>query len=119
MAWTTRVGQKKAFSDEAFVRWLGDVEGHSGITSYTAESRLELEQRCGRKGCECSHRFPCEAGWIEVHDQPNRNGQLRACPRCRPDVVTLAASARDRSDFQAVVRDKERREEASSRTAWD
>ncbi len=51
MTWETRVGHRKAFSDEAFVKWLGDVEGHAGITSYTAESRLELEHRCGRKSC--------------------------------------------------------------------
>ena len=119
MAWDSRVGTGKAFSEESLVKWLGEVEGKQGTTTHTRESRYELRQRCGRKDCKCPHLFPCEGGWVDTADQWNGNEQVKPCVNCRPDVAAVVKSSGTRPDFQNMIRDLEKREAAASEHAWD
>jgi uncharacterized protein YcbX len=81
---------------------------------------------CGKKGCTCTHTDGCEAGWIETSTRDERGvtyDQVKPCPRCRGDVATIAASAKNRQHFQSLIRDKSLRSDAAdehqSAHAWD
>lgn len=114
MSWSHKVGKGKAFSDDAFVKWLGEVEDQRGSALYSSPSREALKIRCGNAKCRCTHDYPCEGGWIERHD-----GTMDACRTCKADVAKIQETARDRQELQRTVRDDEAREAARSATAWD
>lgn len=109
----------------------GQILAGAALFSRTrAEQRRAAENSggtpCGRKGCTCTHTEGCEAGWIETSTRDSRGityDQVRPCPKCRGDVATIAASAKNREHFQALVRDKTLRTDAAdqhqSDHAWD
>jgi hypothetical protein len=121
MSWENKVGKGKAFDVANLVKWLGEVEEKRGTAPYTEESRVHQKIKCGRKDCTCTHDWPCEAGWVEVENpaDPKSNGQVKPCRYCRGDVAAIAQQSADRQDFQATIRDKEKREQAASDHAWD
>lgn len=70
---------------------------------------------CGRKGCQCTHQEPCEAGWIEAD-----GGGVHPCATCRSDVAAvISAAGGDRGKFQRTIRSTEARQEAQNAGAWD
>lgn len=80
-----------------------------------------LRAGCGRAKCVCTHTG-CDAGWIDVEDYTQRGivyDQVRPCPVCRGDVAAVAEAAKNRGHFQSMIRDLERRELETSKTAWN
>ena len=62
---------------------------------------------CSMAGCRCTHREPCDRGWIEVWQDDKLKG-VKPCPTCDPERAEIIMFSDSRIDMMRKLQDRSR-----------
>lgn len=72
-----------------------------------SRNRSRDHGHCRRRGCQCTHDYPCFHGWIESPwtdpDTMITYERVMPCPVCRPEAAARLATTIERTSRDALV----------------